>query len=152
MPFEVKVPLGRHAVPTDETPAVDAQKSNTLLRQMETRLRDEEEKRKRMLDKKRIQKLKRKNLPKAIAETSDSNALLQFDSSFKLPQPAISEQELREIAKYASSAHAMQDNEATNLLVGQYSNSEFLTPARQTPMVSERINKNAQDLVHLRDA
>ena len=54
----MKVPEGRHAISVSETPSVDAAKSNSLLRQMETRLRDEEEKRKRMLDKKRIQKLK----------------------------------------------------------------------------------------------
>jgi hypothetical protein len=104
VPFEVKVPTGRHDVSVYETPAVDASKSNSLLRQMETRLRDEEEKRKRMLDKKRIQKLKQKNLPKAIAETSDSSSLLHFDSNFKMPEPAISDNELREISKYAKAS------------------------------------------------
>ena len=70
---------------------------------METRLRDEEEKKKRMLDKKRIQKLKAKNLPKAIAETSDAQGseLLQFNLDFSIPDPQISESELWNISKYA---------------------------------------------------
>lgn len=63
-------------MPNTETPGVDAIKSNSLLRQMETRLRDEEEKRKRLLDKKRIKKLKQKNLPKVLEATSDTSNLL----------------------------------------------------------------------------
>jgi len=54
VPFEVKVPLGRHEISQEERPDIEQTKQNQLLKQMETRLRDEEEKRKRMLDKKRI--------------------------------------------------------------------------------------------------
>ena len=66
MPFELKVPEGRHQVPTEETPAIDILKSNAALKQIDAKLRDEEERRKRALDLKRLNKLKQKNLPKAI--------------------------------------------------------------------------------------
>lgn len=51
---------------SEEAPKVDVLKSNTALKQIEAKLRDEEERRKRALDLKRLNKLKQKNLPKAI--------------------------------------------------------------------------------------
>jgi hypothetical protein len=53
-------------VGVDETPMIDTLKSNSALKQIEAKLRDEEERRKRALDLKRLNKLKQKNLPKAI--------------------------------------------------------------------------------------
>lgn len=60
------VPEGRHKVGAEETPEIDVLKSNTALKQIEAKLRDEEERRKRAIDLKRLNKLKQKNLPKAI--------------------------------------------------------------------------------------
>ena len=68
MPFEASVPEGRHQVGNEETPQVDILKSNKALKQIEQKLRDEEEKRRRAMDLKRLNKLKQKNLPKAIEE------------------------------------------------------------------------------------
>ena len=67
------VPEGRHKVGLDETPTIDTLKSNSALKQIETKLRDEEERRKRALDLKRLNKLKQKNLPKAIEKTNGAN-------------------------------------------------------------------------------
>ena len=52
------VPEGRHKVIADETPEIDVLKSNTALKQIEAKLRDEEERRKRAIDLKRLNKLK----------------------------------------------------------------------------------------------
>ena len=68
-----QVPEGRHTVGSEETPEIDVLKSNTALKQIEAKLRDEEEKRKRALDLKRLNKLKQKNLPKAIELTNGQN-------------------------------------------------------------------------------
>ena len=68
-----QVPEGRHTVGFEETPEIDVLKSNTALKQIEAKLRDEEEKRKRALDLKRLNKLKQKNLPKAIELTNGQN-------------------------------------------------------------------------------
>lgn len=87
VPFQANVPEGRHAVGTDETPEIDVLKSNTALKQIEAKLRDEEERRKRTLDLKRLNKLKQKNLPKAIEKTNGVNnmQLLQFNTKISLP-------------------------------------------------------------------
>ena len=66
VPFMANVPEGRHSVGVEETPSIDVLKSNTALKQIEAKLRDEEERRRRALDLKRLNKLKQKNLPKAI--------------------------------------------------------------------------------------
>ena len=58
VPFEAMVPEGRHKVIADETPEIDVLKSNTALKQIEAKLRDEEERRKRAIDLKRLNKLK----------------------------------------------------------------------------------------------
>lgn len=62
-------------------------KSNTALKQIEAKLRDEEERRRRTMDLKRLNKLKQKNLPKAIEQTNGKNnmQLLQFNSKISLP-------------------------------------------------------------------
>lgn len=52
---------------------------------------------------KRLNKLKQKNLPKAIEEISkvnDSDAL-QFNTMMMLPEPVISDTELHTISKFA---------------------------------------------------
>ncbi len=67
IPFEKKVPEGRYdANIPEENPNVDIFKSNIALQQIEMKRRDEEEKKKRSLDAKRMKKLKQKNLPKAM--------------------------------------------------------------------------------------
>jgi hypothetical protein len=61
------VPEGRYeANMPEENPNVDVFKSNIALQQIEMKRRDEEEKKKRSLDAKRMKKLKQKNLPKAM--------------------------------------------------------------------------------------
>lgn len=59
----------------------------------------------------------------------------------------ISDNELANISKYAGGGLALRDLGATNYLVGEYSQRDLMTPARQTPMISERIMKNAMDVI-----
>ena len=152
IPFAALVPEGRHKVGNEETPFVDAEVSNKLLRKMEQKLIEEEDRKKKMLDKKRLQKIKQKNLPKLIEQQNENNMkLLQF-SDIDLPQPQISEQELVSIGKHSTSL--LRDNPATNLLVGDMSSSRrvLMSNIRQTPLVSERMQKNAWELAMMRDA
>ena len=139
VPFELKVPEGRHIPSSDETPAIDILKSNTAMKQIDAKLRDEEERRKRALDQKRINKLKQKNLPKAIEKTNMANEsqLLQFNTKISLPQPIISEAELNQISKFTSirdSTFAVPLKKhrvsATHSLLGDYSQTEILTSVR----------------------
>lgn len=73
VPFLASVPEGRHSVNGGEAPEVDILRSNTALKQIEAKLRDEEERRRRAHDLKRLAKLKQKNLPKAIEQTNGKN-------------------------------------------------------------------------------
>ena len=57
----------------EETPQIDILKSDSALKQIEQKLRDEEEKRRRVMDLKRLNKLKQKNLPKAIEEVNKAD-------------------------------------------------------------------------------
>ena len=102
------VPEGRHKVGADEAPEIDVLKSNTALKQIEAKLRDEEERRKRAIDLKRLNKLKQKNLPKAIEQTNGVNniQLLQFNTKISLPQPTITDTELVNIGKYAGGTYS----------------------------------------------
>jgi hypothetical protein len=79
------------------------------------------------MDLKRLNKLKQKNLPKAIEDISkvnDSEAL-QFNTQMLLPEPVISDLELQSISKFAKNQNdqsmSMKDNQATAYLIGDYS-------------------------------
>lgn len=65
IPFEKKVPEGRYEVDNEKV-KVDSVKSSIALQQIEMKRRDEEEKKRRALDAKKIKKIKEKNLPKAL--------------------------------------------------------------------------------------
>jgi len=59
IPFEKKVPEGRYDTNgAEENPTVDPFKSNIALQQIEMKRRDEEDKKKKALDAKRMKKLK----------------------------------------------------------------------------------------------
>ena len=92
-------------------PDVDVFKSNIALRQIEANMREEEEKKRKALDIKRLNKMKQKNLPQAIQQTDKDNTkeLLQLNTRISLPAPNISDSELHNISKFAGSGLAMKD-------------------------------------------
>lgn len=73
IPFEKPIPVGRFEVDQSETPQVDEYQSNVSLKEMEQKRRDDAEKKSRALDKKRMKKLKEKNLPKALEAINKAN-------------------------------------------------------------------------------
>ena len=93
IPFEKRVPEGRYDThQPEENPNVDPFKSNIALQQIEMKRRDEDDKKKRALDAKKMKKLKQKNLPKAMEiinkqSTNDAAALLGPRTSLVLPAP-----------------------------------------------------------------
>ena len=108
IPFEKRVPEGRYDIDApEENPNVDHFKSNIALQQIEMKRRDEEDKKKKALDAKRMKKLKQKNLPKAMEiinkqQQSEANAMIGPRTSLVLPAPQISDNELNAIKKYAT--------------------------------------------------
>ena len=73
--------------------------------------------------------------------------MLHLNTKISLPAPVVSDSELATISKYAGGGLALKDEAATHHLVGEYSQRDLMTPARQTPMISERIMKNAMDVI-----
>ncbi len=87
IPFEKMVPEGRFDSKS-ETVAIDAAKQNIALQQIEMRRRDEDEKKKRALDAKKMKQLKQKNLPKAMELINKGEtAMIQARSKLVLPAP-----------------------------------------------------------------
>ena len=108
----------------EETPHIDPYKASISLQQVEGKRRDEEEKRKRLIDNKRMKKLKEKNLPRAVEIISKMNdpAQLNFRTKLLIPKAQVSDTELRNIGRMASKgAPAPDGSEATRALLGQYS-------------------------------
>lgn len=165
IPFERQVPEGRYDNnATEENPNVDPFKSSIALQQIEMKRRDEEDKKKKALDAKRMKKLKQKNLPKAMEiiskqQQSDASAMIGPRTSLVLPSPQISDSELTAIKKYASGSLAdgglASDNSATRALVGNYSQRDVMqTPLQmKTPFLStSMIHSQAQHALLLRNA
>jgi hypothetical protein len=125
--------------------------------------RDEDDKKKKVLDEKRMKKLKQKNLPKAMEiinkqSTNDAAALLGPRTSLVLPAPQISDFELQQINKYASTSQPLMDGDtsATRALMGNYSQRDFIMPTPQqmkTPFLSTSIiTQQAQQALLLKNA
>jgi hypothetical protein len=75
---------------------------------------EEDERKKKMLDKKRIQKIKQKNLAKIVEQQNQQNMqMLQF-SAIDLPKPVVSDAELVSIGRLTadikSGVTPLQDN------------------------------------------
>jgi hypothetical protein len=96
--------------------------------------RDEDDKKKKALDAKRMKKLKQQNLPKAMEiinkqSTNETQAILGIKTTLTLPAPQITDNELNAIKKYAVGSIAdstMESNGATRALVGNYSQRDIL--------------------------
>ena len=68
--------------------------------------KDEEEKKKRALDAKKMKKIKQKNLPKAIELINKANepggSIIHINTKLSLPSAQITDSELAQINKYAA--------------------------------------------------
>ena len=89
VPFARQVPEGRFQQSDENKPITDANRSNIALKNLETRRRDEEEKKKRTLDAKKIKKLKQINLAEVVkkVENIDVAEGLGLNRDFVLPTP-----------------------------------------------------------------
>ncbi|CDW71197.1 cell division cycle 5-like protein [Stylonychia lemnae] len=160
IPFEKKVPVGRFDI-EGETIKIDQHKANIALQQIEIKRRDEEEKKRRALDAKKLKKLKQKNLPKALEIINkNSDSLIGIRTKLTLPSPQINDDELEMIKKYADGNHdgmaiaGVDNNAATRALMGNYSQRDMLqTPMiGKTPLMSQRIMQEAQNALYYKNS
>ncbi len=141
IPFERPVPQGRFKAGVEEEPKTDPFKSAISLQQLEGKRRDEDQKRRKMIDQKQMKKLKDKNMPKALSIINKmSEAGIIHKRELVLPEPQVSDLELQAIAKLSAQTHSLsgttsQRIEATQTLVGNYSQKDPTPIIMRTPMV-----------------
>ena len=146
VPFERGVPEGTWKIGRDEKPAVNKIKGAISLQVLENRNRDEIEDRNRKIDKRRIDKLKGKNLPEAldmINKMNDPTNIVQR-AKLILPEPQVTEKDLEGISKLAASGVNFSDipikeSFVTKVLMGEYSQREM------TPLSMIRIKIGRHD-------
>jgi pre-mRNA-splicing factor CDC5/CEF1 len=158
IPFERSVPQGRYKTGKEEEPKTDPFKSAISLQQLEGKRRDEDQKRRKMIDQKQMKKLKDKNMPKALSIINKmSEAGIVHKRELVLPEPQVSDLELQAIAKLSAQTHSLsgsttQKIEATQTLVGNYSQKDPTPIIMRTPMVEDSILREAQNALAMRNA
>ncbi len=143
----------------DEKPEVNKIRGAISLQVLENRNRDEIEERNRKIDKRRIDKLKGKNLPEAIEMINKMNdpANIVQRAKLILPEPQVTEKDLEGISKLTASGVTFSDipikeSSATKVLMGEYSQRE-MTPLSmiRTPKLEDNIMREAKMAFSLRE-
>jgi len=159
IPFERNVPEGSWKIGKDEKPEVNKIRGAISLQVLENRNRDEIEERNRKIDKRRIDKLKGKNLPEAIEMINKMNdpANIVQRAKLILPEPQVTEKDLEGISKLTASGVTFSDipikeSSATKVLMGEYSQRE-MTPLSmiRTPKLEDNIMREAKMAFSLRE-
>ncbi len=156
IPFQRMVPEGRFKAGVEEEPKVDRFSSAISLQQLEGRSRDDDQKRRKAVDQKRMKKLKDKNMPKALSIINKmSEAGIIHKTELILPEPQVSEAELLSIAKMSAMQSALSGNkptEATQALIGNYSQREATPMVMRTPMVEDTVLREAQNALAIHNS
>jgi hypothetical protein len=130
------VPEGRFEDKEEENPIPNEFKANISVQQIEGKRRDEEEDKQKLIDQKRMRKLKDKNLPKVLLQSNYQEYInLLSKPKLALPIPQISDQEIESLSKLMQNEDSFienNSNDATSALVGKFGNKETIavTPMR----------------------
>jgi len=145
VPFERKIEGGRFSIEEERAPqSSDAEIGNYIEKR-----RDDEERKKRELDKDKMKKMKDKNLPKAmdiVSKMNDANTLA-FKTKLSLPDAQISDVDIDTINKMnkeKSDALHGSKNEATKALIGEMSQREQTPLTMRTPMMQNSLMSEAR--------
>ena len=152
IPFQRPVPEGRYKVGPEEEPTPDPFKSAVSLQQIEGKRRDEELKRRKLIDQKQMKKLKVKDMPKALSIINKmSEGGIVHKRELILPEPQVSDAELLSIAKI-SQITSTTSTGATKVLVGNYEQKEPTPMVARTPMGEDTILREAQNALIIRQS
>jgi pre-mRNA-splicing factor CDC5/CEF1 len=129
IPFEQQPPAGFHAHGLDEDPKANLGLANINLQNLEGARRDEEEKRNKKDDERKLKRLKEDNLPAYIEMINKMNdpANLRKRTGLTLPTPQMSDAELDDLVRAGQqlSGISAEGDDSTKILV----------PSAATPMV-----------------
>lgn len=130
----------------DEEPAPNPNVGNISLNTIEGPRRDEEEKRMRKLDQKKLKKIRAMNLPEHIEKLNKANPLMyQKKTKLVLTEPQLTDKDLELLGKMTKNAAEIMTastSETTRELMGNYSVREP-TPVK-TPRYSSQLMREAR--------
>jgi pre-mRNA-splicing factor CDC5/CEF1 len=148
IPFHKPAPAGFHDVSSEaarsETLRNEKLKSINFkkINEQQYRSRDREAAQAKKREEARLRTLERSNMQYVVAEVSKKNDPLNIRKRgpLELPEPSVTDQELKQIAKMESAASALPDaigggSDVTQALLADYSSRPLPTPMR-TPMIS----------------
>lgn len=154
IPFEHRPTDNVYQTGADEEPAPNPDMGNISLNTIEGVRRDEEEKRLRKLDQKKLKKLRSLNLPEHIEKLNKTNPLLyQKKTRLVLSEPQLTDKDLEllgKLTKTAADLVTVSQSQVTRELVGNYSIREP-TPVK-TPKYSSQLMKEARHAYNLKTA
>lgn len=154
IPFEHRPTDNVYVTGAQEEPAPNIDMGNISLNTIEGVRRDEEEKRLRKLDQKKLKKLRSLNLPEHIDKLNKTNPLLyQKKTRLVLSEPQLTDKDLELLGKMTKNAAdliTVTQNQVTRELVGNYSIREP-TPVK-TPKYSSQLMKEARHAYNLMNA
>lgn len=155
VPFERRPTEDAYQTGADEEPAPNPNIGTISINALEGERRDEEERRLRKLDMKKLKKLRAMNLPEHIEKVYKNNPLLyQKKSKLALSEPQLSDKDLEELGRLTRQAAELGKRTAeigpTRELLGNYSVREP-TPVR-TPKYSSQLMREARQAFNLVNA
>lgn len=145
IPFHKPAPAGFHDVSGEaaKSEALREQNMKSInfkkINEQQYRSRDREAAQAKKREEARLRTLERSNMQYVVAEVSKKNDPLNLRKrgALELPEPSVTDQELKHLAKMESAASAMPltagGNAATQTLLADYSSRPLPTPMR-TPM------------------
>lgn len=154
IPFEHRPTDNTYETDQREEPVPNADMGNISLNTIEGVRRDEEEKRLRKLDQKKLKKLRTMNLPEHIEKLNKVNPLMyQKKTRLVLPEPQLTDKDLELLGKMTKNAAELitaTTSDVTKELVGNYSIREP-TPVK-TPKYSSQLMREARHAYNLMNA
>lgn len=147
IPFHKPAPAGFHDVSGEaaRSEALRKEREKSInykkINEQQYRSRDREAAQAKKREEARLRTLERSNMQYVVAEVSKRNDPLDIRKRgpLELPEPSISDKDLKQMAKIESAASALPDvaggSEATQTLLADYSTRPLPTPMR-TPMTA----------------
>lgn len=152
IPFKRNVPEGRFKVGPEEEPTPDPFKSAVSLQQIEGKRREEEIQKRKLIDQKQMNKLKKNDMSKVLSIVNKmTEGGIVHKGNLELPEPQVSDAELLSIAKMSQTTTA-QSTGATKVLVGNYAQREPTPMVMRTPAVEDAVMREAQNALLIRES
>ncbi|EGR30415.1 myb-like DNA-binding domain protein [Ichthyophthirius multifiliis] len=151
IPFERIIPEKMFKNPKEETPQPNLNFQNLSLRDIEGKMRIEEEEKLRKIDEKRIKKLKENELEKVVEKMNQkTKEILSQSTKLVMPSPQLQDKDLEILGKINNFQQlTTTDNEITKGLMGTYSQREMPLTQMRTPRYQDQLLNEAKNLIAL---